>query len=369
MKIIDTTLREGEQAPGVYFDLGVKKEIVRRLADIGIDEIEIGIANSRNTDLEALAEYIRAIRPHQSFSLWCRCLEADIVHGISLRPDCLSLSIPASDLHLEKKLGKDRRWALRQLKLSIRQALAAGVPRVALGLEDASRADIAFVRELAQAAEGAGAFRLRLADTVGICTPTSIVRLLEGMSGVDMELGVHCHNDFGMATANTITALENGAVWGDVTLLGLGERAGNSRLEEVLAFLVLQKKTGAYDLSGLSGLSRMVARESRQEISPSRPIVGSNLFSCETGIHLQGIMADPATYEPFDPEAIGASRTLLIGRQAGRRSILATLGRLGLPLPDEAGLAHLTQQIRFLAASLGRSLEDCEIIELLNSQA
>jgi len=300
-KIIDTTLREGEQAPGVYFDLEVKKQIIDGLAGVAVDEIEIGISSRENDDLEPLAEYVRNTYPQQAFSLWCRCLAADISHGASLRPACLSLSIPASDLHLEKKLGKDRGWAVKQLKQSIQQALAAGVPRVAVGLEDASRADTVFVRELAQAAEEAGAFRLRLADTVGICTPSTIARLLDEMSGVKLELGVHCHNDFGMATANTVTALEHGAVWGDVTLLGLGERAGNSRLEEVLAFLVLQKKTGDYDLAGLPGLSRMVARECGQDISLSRPIIGTNLFSCETGIHLQGIVADPATYEPFDP--------------------------------------------------------------------
>ncbi|MBU1232482.1 MAG: hypothetical protein KKD01_12635 [Proteobacteria bacterium] len=364
VKIIDTTLREGEQSPGVFFDLAVKKKIIDGLARLGVDEIEIGVASQENSDLQALAYYIRSMHPQQAFSLWCRCQETDILYGASLRPVCLALSIPASDLHLEKKLGKDREWAVQRLRQSISQALAAGVPRVAVGLEDASRAEPQFVLELARAAEEAGAFRLRLADTVGICTPSSIIRLLEGFDGLRLELGIHCHNDFGMATANTITGLDHGAVWGDVTLLGLGERAGNSRLEEVLAFLTLQKKTGAYNLNGLPELSRMVARESGQEIAPSRPIIGENLFCCETGIHLQGIMADPATYEPFDPELIGARRTLLIGRKAGRRSIAATLCRLGLPRIDEAGLACLTRRVRSLAAAHERSLADHEIRQL-----
>ena len=367
VKVIDTTLREGEQTPGVHFTLRVKQQIVSGLAEVGVDEIEIGVASRENTDLKPLAKYIRNTHPQQCFSLWCRCVEADISYGASLHPACLSLSIPASDLHLEKKLGKDREWALRQLRQSVQQALAAGVSRVALGLEDASRADISFVRELALAAEEAGVFRLRLADTVGICSPSSMIRLLDGISGLTIEPGVHCHNDFGMATANTITALENGAVWGDVTLLGLGERAGNSRLEEVVAYLTLQKKTGAYRLAGLPELSRMVARESGQGIPLSCPIIGANLFSCETGIHLQGIMADPATYEPFDPVNVGASRTLLIGRKAGRRSIAATLNRLGLPLPDNHSLTRLTRRIRSLAVSRGRPLHDYEIINLFNS--
>lgn len=365
--VVDTTLREGEQTPGVYFPLVLKKQIVDGLTGLGIDEIEIGIASREDDDLKPLAEYIRTTYPRQAFSLWCRCVEDDIRYGASLRPSCLSLSIPASDLHLEKKLGKDRKWALKQVRQSIKQALAAGIPRVALGLEDASRSDIAFIRELARTAEEAGAFRLRLADTVGICTPATITGLLDSMSGLKLELGVHCHNDFGMATANTITAMESGALWGDVTLLGLGERAGNSRLEEVLAFFVLQRNTGSYNLAGLSDLSRMVAREIGQKIPVSRPIIGARLFSCETGIHLQGIMADPATYEPFDPEIVGATRTLLIGRQAGRRSIAATLHRLGLPTPDEPCLRCLTRRIRALATSRGHSLNDHDIIKLLNS--
>ncbi len=361
VKIIDTTLREGEQSPGVYFGLRVKKQILDGLTAIGIDEIELGIASRENDDLEGLAEYIRCRHPEQDFSLWCRCLEADIRYGASLRPTCLALSIPASDLHLEKKLGKDRKWAVRQLNHSVRQALGAGIPRVAVGLEDASRADPAYLRELARTAEEAGAFRLRLADTVGISTPATIIRMLDGLEGVKLELGVHCHNDFGMATANTVTALEHGAVWGDVTLLGLGERAGNSRLEEVLAFLSLQKKTGAYRLAGLRELSRLAARESGQNIASSRPIIGEKIFSCETGIHLQGILADPATYEPFEPGLVGAERNLLIGRKAGRRSVAAVLDRLGLPQPDAAGLSCLTRQVRSLAAEQQSFLADQEI--------
>ncbi len=364
VKIIDTTLREGEQSPGVYFTLSVKKQIIRGLADVGVEEIELGIATTENHDLPALVQYIRRNHRQQPFSLWCRCREEDIHYAASLAPDCLSLSIPASDLHLQKKLEKDRRWAVGKLGKSVRQALAAGVSRVAVGLEDASRAEPGFVRELAQAAEGAGAFRLRLADTVGICTPVTVTRLLDILNDTGLEVGVHCHNDFGMATANTITALEYGALWGDVTLLGLGERAGNSRLEEVLAYLVLQKNRTSYSLTGLPELSGLVAQESGREIAPSRPIIGKDLFSCETGIHLQGILKDPATYEPFDPGLVGARRIMLIGSQAGRHSIAATLGRLGLPRPDESHLACLTRRVRSLAGKMGRPLEDKEIQQL-----
>lgn len=363
-KIIDTTLREGEQSPGVFFALNIKKQIISTLTKIGIDEIEIGTASQENGDLKPLVKHLRSTQPQQEFSLWCRCREEDILYAATLRPSYLSLSIPASDLHLENKLGKNRNWATQQLKKSIHQAHAAGVPKVSVGLEDASRADLDFVRELARTAEEAGALRLRLADTVGIATPDTIRKMLGSLDGLKMELGVHCHNDFGMATANTITALAHGATWGDATLLGLGERAGNSRLEEVVAFLNLQKKTGSYNLGKLPELSRMVARESGLQIEPSRPIIGKEIFSCKTGIHLQGIMADPATYEPFSPELVGASRKLHIGRMAGRRSLRVTLDRLGLPPLDESGLIRLTQRVRSFAAKQDRSLADHEIRQL-----
>lgn len=366
VKVIDTTLREGEQSPGVLFDIESKKGIIDGLVGLGIDEIEIGIVNRENPDGSLLADYMQATHPRQSFSLWCRCLPSDIGYGASLHPTSLALSIPASDLHLEKKLKKDRKWAVRQLKRCVEEALAAGVPRVAVGLEDASRADPAFLLELALAAEEAGAFRLRLADTVGILTPATMGHMLDGLKGLNLELGVHCHNDFGMATANTITAFEHGAVWGDVTLLGLGERAGNSRLEEVLAYLVLQKERGDYHLDGLQRLSREVARASRRDISPSRPIIGGDLFSCETGIHLQGLLADPATYEPFDPELVGARRSLLVGSKAGKHSVAAALDRLGLPRPDPAILSRLTSQVRALAAEQRSFLGDRDIELLLS---
>ncbi len=349
MKIIDTTLREGEQSPGIQFDFGLKKAILKGLVELGVDEIELGIAAREDSAVGDLSRHIRESHPEQTFSLWCRCHRDDIAFGASLKPDCLALSIPASDLHLEKKLGRDREWAVRQLEKSVHQALGAGVPRVAVGLEDASRAAPAFLLELARTACDAGAFRLRLADTVGIATPGAIGRMLAGLKGLKIELAVHCHNDFGMATANTISAFEQGAMWGDVTLLGLGERTGNSRLEEVLAWMVLQCGSEKYDLLHMARLCRELSRELRRDIAPSHPIIGSEIFSCETGIHLQGILADPATYEPFEPERVGARRSLLLGAQTGRHAIAAVFDRLGMARPRAPMLRELTRQVRVMA--------------------
>ncbi len=362
--IIDTTLREGEQAPGVVFDITTKQAIIRDLVAMGVDEIELGIATASNKGLESLVCWMGETFPKQSFSLWCRCREEDIRLAARLCPPVLALSIPASDLHLHRKMGRDRAWAKKQLLQALGLAFALGIPKVALGLEDATRADSDFVKELAVLAATANCFRLRLADTVGVASPGSMAELLHHLSGCDLELGVHCHNDFGMATANTIASFENGAQWADVTALGLGERAGNSRLEEVVSYLVLQLGMDKYNLGSLRHLSLLVAGAADRSIGPARPILGDSLFTCETGLHLQGIMAEPATYEPFDPECIGAKRRLLIGAKSGRRSIAGTLKRLKLPSLDDQRLVVLTSRIRSLARELKRPLADHEIIKL-----
>ncbi len=363
MSIIDTTLREGEQTAGIAFTFEAKKRIIAGLAQLGVDEIELGTASRANHDLVILADFIRVHHSRQAFSLWCRCQDEDISYAASLKPAVLALSIPASDLHLTKKLGRDRKWAAARLRKSLNTASRAGIRKLAVGLEDASRADGDFLRILAGIAEENGAFRLRLADTVGIATPMTMIRMVEPLLGMDLEIGVHCHNDFGMATANTITALEHGALWGDATILGLGERAGNSRLEELISFLALQSGK-PYNLEGLRRLSAFVAEQSGRRICPARPILGSEIFACETGIHLHGLMTDPTTYEPFAPEKVGLTRKLAVGRKAGRRSIALTLERLGIARLDEICLAGLTGKIRNEAAKKQRSLSDVEIISL-----
>ncbi len=364
MRIIDTTLREGEQAVGVSFDLAAKQRIIDGLVGLGVDEIELGIASALCPDVPRLCRYIRRRHPRQSFSLWCRCRAEDIDFAAALRPDIISLSIPASDLHLSKKLAKSREWAQKRLAESLKRAHGAGLKKIAVGLEDASRADHNFITELAGIAAQGRAFRLRLADTVGISSPADIGRLLRTLDGSPLESGVHCHNDFGMATANTINAFEQGATWADVTILGLGERAGNSRLEEVLGYLALKKQVGKYDLLGLNALSNFVAGLAGRDIGPARPILGAEIFSCETGLHLQGLLADPATYEPFAPERLGRKRIFRIGTKAGKRSVAATLRRLGLGCPDEISLISLTRDVRNMAGRQQRSLTDHELLDL-----
>ncbi len=364
VRIIDTTLREGEQAPGVLFDLESRKKILSGLGALGVDEIELGIVCPGNRELEPLCAHMHTRLPQQSFSLWCRCRAEDIKLAAALRPRVLALSIPVSDLHLKEKLGRDRSWAVAAMSRAIHTALKRGIPRVAIGFEDATRAEPDFMLEMCRAAREAGAFRVRLADTVGIATPGTIHALFARLRQVGVELGIHCHNDFGMATANSLTALDSGAGWADATVLGLGERAGNCRLEELLAYLVLRRQDKKYDLEGLRKLSCFVAARAGRTICPDRPVLGSDIFTCETGIHQQGLVACPATYEPYAPEKVGRRRTLAITAKSGRHAVAARLRDLGISGLEQPSLTALTKAVRTFARQKKQALTDQEILHL-----
>ncbi len=345
--IIDSTLREGEQAPGVRFCCRDRTALIRALLAVGVDEIELGIASPANDHIPGLmAETRRLAEGGCRLALWSRCRPEDIAFAARCRPDVLSLSIPVSDLHISQRLRRDRAWVLRTVAASIHRARSLGMERVALGLEDGSRADQDFLLQVAETAATSGAFRVRLADTVGICSPGAITALVRKLRGtVDIDIGVHCHNDFGMATANSIAALEAGAAWLDATVLGIGERAGNCRLEEVIGFLALQQGSNRYRPEQLPSLCRLLAGAAGLTIAGNHPLVGRELFTCETGLHQHGLAVNPATYEPYDPGRVGAQRQLLFGLKTGTRAIHLQLASQGIEL-SQRQLQHLVSSVR-----------------------
>jgi homocitrate synthase NifV len=337
--IIDTTLREGEQTPGVIFTLEQKKKIVNYLARIGVAEVEAGISSPRVPCLRPLIKYCREVHPSVRLSLWSRCRQEDIEYGATLAPDIISLSIPVSDLHLGKKIGKDRDWARKAVAEGIMLARHLGMA-VSVGFEDATRADRGFLVEMAVLAEHSGAARLRIADTVGTASPQEISELISsiGSSVSSCELGVHTHNDFGMATANAIAAFEAGALWADGAVLGLGERAGCARLEELAGYLALVKGDPDLHVEHLKPLAAFVATISGKRIEAQHPVLGEAIFTCETGLHLQGLLVDPRTYEPYGPERVGAERKLLFGSKSGT-SAHRRLSRLQDSGADQSAMA------------------------------
>ncbi len=364
--IIDTTLREGEQTPGVLFSLDEKRRIVDGLVRVGVGEVELGISSSFHPCVGPLIAHCRNSHPQLKLSLWSRCKKEDIAVAAELRPDLLSLSIPVSDIHLEKRLGKDRAWALATLRSAMHFARDKGMT-LSIGFEDASRSDQRFLMEMARVAEQLGAVRIRLADTVGIASPGQMAKLVADLGkGLTIShLAVHTHNDFGMATANAVAALEAGARAVDTVVLGLGERTGCARLEEIVAYLNLVKGDTRLQTGQLKPLARYVAKIAGRPIEGNRPIVGEDIFTCETGLHLQGLRNDPQTYEPFAPEKVGAERKLLLGPKCGRRAIIAHLKgldhSLAENLPEEA-----VQRVRAEAAALRRPLSDLEVRQLLS---
>lgn len=365
--IIDTTLREGEQTPGILFSLAEKKRIVDGLAQIGVTEVELGISSRFHSCLKPLIQYCRKKHPKLLLSLWCRCSEEDITHGAEMQPDIVSLSIPTSDIHLQDRLKKGRSWAMEKMVSSIEFSKRLNMS-ISIGFEDATRSDTAFLKEMARLAILHGAERIRLADTVGIASPTDISKLVTAMAAQlpDNSIAIHTHNDFGMATANAIAALEAGANTVDAVVLGLGERTGCARLEEVVGYLSMIQGREELKTQHLKPLASYVAALTGKSIAGNRPIVGEDIFTCETGLHLQGLQNRPQTYEPFCPDLVQAERRFLFGAKSGRRAILHHMKEL-----SDGSPVHLTdyavQAVRKMATTLGRPLNNAELKEIINS--
>lgn len=361
--IIDSTLREGEQVAGVGFSYQQKTLIVKKLLELGIDEIELGVAADNNSWLPSLVKEVGRFRgPGRTLSLWCRCKAEDIDFAAQCGVDILSLSMPVSDLHIEYKLRRDRKWVVDTLVRSVKYAFTRGFRKVSVGLEDATRADGNFLQRCVSAAAAAGAMRIRLADTVGIATPGTMTALVKQVrSFCSLPVGVHTHNDFGMATANAMAAIETGASWADATVLGLGERCGNCRLEELIGYLSLVGGHRGYRPEKLIELCNFVASAAKRTISRHHPIIGDQIFTCETGLHVHGLTENPSTYEPYNPQRVGGKRMLRYGEKTGRKAILSGLAAGGIQVSEHEA-AYLVSRLKRFAGQEHESLNTDELV-------
>jgi homocitrate synthase NifV len=333
--LIDTTLRDGEQAPGVVFSRSEKLEIAAAIAAAGIPELEAGtpaIDEEERAELNAIVNLKLGCR----VTAWCRAVVEDLQYAESCGVDSVHISFPVS-LILFGALAKEERWLWTVLPEIVRRARAR-FRYVSVGAQDASRADAALLDRFVLAARDAGAGRVRVADTVGIWNPHRAwccFRRLRAMAGSQLSLEFHGHNDLGMATANTVSAVEGGADAASVTVNGLGERAGNAALEEVVMALrhTLGREAG-FDTSRLSALCRLVARRSRRSIHRAKPIAGADVFRHESGIHTAALLKNPAAYQPFPCEETGRiPEPFAAGKHSGSAGVLSLLAASGVAVP------------------------------------
>ncbi len=361
--LIDTTLRDGEQAAGVVFSLQEKMRIAAMLDEAGIKELEVGtpaISPEEQADIKALIG--------QGFRFdaicWARATANDLEATLSTGARRINISFPVSAIQLAS-IGKNRLWVMQLLKDMVTKAKEQ-FEFVAVGAQDASRAHADWLDDFILTAKELGADRIRLADTVGIMNPMWVQQFMQRYTQLcdTVPIEFHGHNDLGMATANTITALMSGAQSASVTINGLGERAGNAALEEVAAALhySLNNNPGII-LPKCVELSRYVEQVSGRTNASSKPITGRQAYSHESGIHCKSLITNPLSYQAFHPHELGLQSEMVIGKHSGAAGLKDKLKHLGIQLSDRQ-TAALLSSIKNRATQKKASLNNNEILEL-----
>jgi 2-isopropylmalate synthase len=358
--ILDTTLREGEQTPGVNFSVDDKILIAKKLSDIGVNMIEAGDPNV-SKDLFVAVKKIANEGLSSEILAHCRAIKKDIDRAIECNVDRIAIYFGTSETHLTYKLKKDREEAIKIVIESVEYAREHGF-KVRFTAEDASRTDYSFLVRVCNAAVEAGADRVSIPDTVGVMTPQKIRNLFIKLGkDINAELDTHCHNDLGNANSNALAALEGGATAAHVTVNGLGERAGITSLSELAVTLKVIYDIDTVKLSELPTLSLLVEKSSGIVLSPNTPITGENAFIHKAGVHVAGVLENPMTYEGFPPDLIGRHRDIMIDKYTGVHAVESRLEKLGISLPKDQ-IANIVQEIK--NSSRVTRFRDTDIIEL-----
>ena len=363
IKIVDTTLRDGEQTAGVAFANHEKVTIAQTLSDMGIDQLEVGIP-TMGGDEKATIKAICKRDLKASIMAWNRAVITDIEQSIDCGVDAVAISLSVSDIHIEHKLKKSREWVLENMYNSVTYAKKNGL-YISVNGEDASRADTDFLIEFINVAKEAGADRFRYCDTVGVMEPFTLRDTIEKIhKATNFDIEMHTHNDFGMATANAIAGIVGGANHIGVTVNGLGERAGNAALEEVIMALkfVYGYETDI-DTTRFREISKYVSKASGRQLPDWKAIVGTNMFRHESGIHADGAIKNPKNYEAFDPSEVGLERQIVIGKHSGKAGIINKFMEYGIELtPAEAD--SMLERVRQTSVRMKRNLFDKELVEI-----
>lgn len=340
IRFVDCTLRDGEQAPGVFFTPDEKLVIADLLDAAGVDILDAGMPSVSKDEREILTA-LTARKYRATVAATVRALRADIDLAIECGIAEVFLFMPVSPQHLRHKFGIELPQAQRRIEDALDHAIAKGL-RVHFVAEDSVRANPRRLAPLLDRVSELGATSAIICDTVGVMTPQTMgqyVRTLRERMKRPLELGIHCHNDYGLGTANTLAAVDAGCSLVTSTVGGLGERAGNAVFEEVVCALGdLYRAELRIDKRMLTRLSETVARASGMYITPTRPVVGYNVFRHESGVHVDGMLKDPSTYESISPIPLGRTHELLLGKHSGRGLVEARLAAKGISTTEDLTL-------------------------------
>ena len=370
--IFDTTLRDGEQSPGIALRPEEKAEIAEQLERLGVDVIEAGFAVSSPGDFEGVKAVAEAVERPTVASL-CRTRKEDIDAAAEALAGAnrsrIHVFIATSPVHMEKKLRLEPDEVIEQARWAVGYARAS-VDQVEFSCEDATRSDPRFVARVCCEAVRAGATTINLPDTVGYCLPSEYAQFILDVRRLCPELGsatlsVHCHNDLGLAVANTLAGLQAGATQAECTINGIGERAGNAALEEIV--MALEVRQGSFGMKSgvatreIGAASRLVERLTGYSVQRNKAIVGANAFAHEAGIHQDGMLKDAETYQIMDPTQLGLQMTLPLGKHSGRHAFARACAEAGIKLDDEA-LADAFRRFKQLSDS-GKTVTLSDVFE------
>ncbi len=360
--IFDTTLRDGEQTPGVSLTPENKLQIAKQLDRLGVDIIEAGFPITSKGEIEAIRTIAKAGLNAEICGL-ARTSRKDIDAALDCNVDSIHTFIATSDLHLKHKLKMTREQVLEKAIDAVEYCRSHGII-VEFSAEDATRSDPAYLKQVFKAVCDAGANRIDIPDTVGVITPDKMFQLVADVKTVvNVPISLHCHNDFGLAVANTLAGINAGARTAHVAVNGLGERAGNASLEElVMALYCLQRRKTRIRTELIYETSRLVSRITGIVIQPNKAIVGENAFGHESGIHTHGVLEMPLTYEPMAPELVGRKRWIQAGKHAGGHGIDAQLKELGIDV-NHNQLKEIVERVKDLGDK-GKRLSETDLSAL-----